>query len=310
MERSDAQKARVGVILGGVSAEREVSLATGRAMLDALKGRDYEVAAIDADRDLPEILTAEGIEIAVLALHGRFGEDGCVQGLLEVMRIPYSGSGVLASALAMDKPAAKRAFMADGIPTPPFKVLTGSDGFCGSLGGLGLGPQVVVKPGSEGSSIGIGFCSSDEELTEAVSAAAAYPGEILLEQMVSGREITVGILDGKALGVLEIVPAEKFYDYTAKYRSDETRYLLPAPIPEDVADRARSLAERAHRVLGCSGVTRVDFILDEEEGLHTLELNTLPGLTETSLVPKLAQGAGLSFVDLCERILLGASLKR
>ncbi|MDR0967182.1 MAG: D-alanine--D-alanine ligase [Myxococcales bacterium] len=311
-DRRDALKRKtIGVLMGGLSAEREVSLRTGKACGDALSSLGYVVRSIDVQRDVAARLVAEGIELAFVALHGRYGEDGCIQGLLESMAIPYTGSGVLASAMGMDKVVSKHLFASHGLPIARDVVLRNPSDLVTFRGAADLpfALPAVIKPSSEGSSVGVTIARDEAELVAAVGKAAALKGDILIEQFIQGREIQAAVLDGEALGAIEIVPASGFYDYAAKYEVNTTRYLFPAPIPSDQYERACQLSLDAHQALGCSGATRSDMILAPDGQLYLLELNTLPGMTATSLLPKIAAGKGIDFPALCERLLLGASLK-
>lgn len=311
-ERRQAMKEKVvGVLMGGLSTEREVSLRTGKACARALSSLGYVVRSIDVQRDVAARLAAEKIDVAFIALHGRFGEDGCIQGLLESMGIAYTGSGVLASAMGMNKVVSKRIFEDRGLPVAPDLILKNPADLKAFRGvaDLPFGLPAVVKPSGEGSSVGVAIARDAVALKAAVDAAARLKGDVLIEAFVQGREIQAAVLDGAALGAIEIVPANAFYDYAAKYEDHATRYLFPAPIAPDEYARACQIALDAHLALGCSGATRSDMILTPEGKLCLLELNTLPGMTETSLLPKIAAGQGIGFPALCERLLLGASLK-
>ncbi|MEW6776632.1 MAG: D-alanine--D-alanine ligase [Bdellovibrionota bacterium] len=303
---------RVGVLLGGLSSEREVSIRSGTAILKALKSKGYRAVPIDARRDLPRHLIAKKVQVAFNALHGKWGEDGCVQGLLEVMGIPYTGSGVVASALCMDKSASKKIFAAAGLSTPSFIEVSipekGAQSFIAKMRSPFPYP-VVVKPAHEGSSVGVGLVERPADFRAAVKAAAKWGRKILVEKYVKGPEVAVAVLGGKALGTVEIRTRRKFYDYKAKYTKGETQYLVPAPIDRIVGRRVMDAAVRAQEVTGCEGLSRVDFILDDGIEPNVLEVNTLPGMTELSLVPQIARAGGMSFEDLCEHILLGARLK-
>jgi D-alanine-D-alanine ligase len=298
---------RIGVLMGGLSAEREVSLKSGAAVHKALIGKGYDAVAIDVGRDLARQLTEERIEAAFICLHGRYGEDGAVQGLLELMGIPYTGSGVLASALAMDKIFAKKVFAASGMTITPYVVV--SRGETVAADALSFQFPVVVKPSREGSSVGVSIVKKGEDLQTAMDGAFRYDREILIEQYIKGREIQVGILDGKAIGAIEIVPKNEFYDFEAKYTDGMAVHILPAPLPPDQYAKLLRAGEDAHRCLGCSGYSRVDFIVTAEGDAYVLEVNTLPGMTALSLLPEIAQGAGIGFADLVERIVLSVSLK-
>lgn len=300
----------IGVLMGGLSTEREVSLRTGKACAEALESLGYRVVRIDVQRDVAQRLLDEKIGAAFIALHGRYGEDGCIQGLLESMGIPYTGSGVLASAMGMNKIVSKRIFEDHGLRTAKDCVLKAADvpAFRGAAQ-LPFPLPAVVKPSCEGSSVGVSIAHNEAELAKAIDEASRLKGDILIEQFIQGREIQAAVLDGEALGAIEIVPEHGFYDYAAKYEVHTTRYLFPAPIPADQYEAACALALGAHRALGCSGASRSDMILTEDGTLYLLELNSLPGMTATSLLPKIAAGRGIGFADLCERLLLGASLK-
>ena len=301
---------RIGVLFGGLSVEREVSIRTGAAVAKALRGLGYQIVEIDVQRDLPARLAQEGIEVAFIALHGRYGEDGCVQGLLESMFIPYTGSGVLASSVGMEKVFAKQIFIAEGIPTPRHVAFRTSADARAGFASLPFSLPVVVKPSREGSSVGVHICKTPEDYERGVDDAAQYAGVLMVEEYIKGREVQGAVLDDEALGAIEIVPAREFYDYEAKYSSGSgTRYLFPAPLPPAQYERVNQVCLAAHRALGCSGATRSDVIAGENGEVHLLELNTLPGMTATSLLPKIAAGRGIDFPALCERLLLGASLK-
>ncbi len=295
--------------MGGLSREREISLKTGKAILKALSEKGYPVIPLDVGSDIAEKLVKEKIECAVLALHGRFGEDGTIQGMLELMRIPYTGSGVLASALAMHKIMSKRFFLCEKIPTPRFEVFQRKEIKKDLAKMTFLSLPVVVKPAREGSTIGVSVVQREEELGPALKKAGEYDEEILVEEFMKGKEITVGIIEDIPLPVIEIVPKSGFYDYHAKYTKGETQYIVPARIPREKYLAAQEVSLKAFQLLGCSGVARVDLMMDENEDPYVIDVNTMPGMTETSLLPKAALYAGIPFTDLVERILLGASLK-
>ncbi len=296
---------RVGVLYGGPSAEREVSLVSGKEVAEALRKRGYKgVSLIDVGPDLPAQLRKRRIDVVFNALHGKIGEDGCVQGLLEVTGIPYTGSGVTASALCMDKVLTKEVLGRNRIPTPPYQVLAG-DGKAASK----LPLPVVVKPRSEGSSIGVTIVRRQRDLASAVREACRSDRDALVEQYVAGKEITVGILNGEALGVTEIKPVKGFFDFKTKYTSGMASHIFPAPLPGALYRKAMRLAARACAVLGCEGAPRVDFRISPEQRLYALEVNTLPGMTPLSLLPEMAAGVGIDFGNLVERILDRAALK-
>jgi D-alanine-D-alanine ligase len=300
---------RIGMLMGGLSTEREVSLRTGEACAEALESKGYAVIRIDAQKDVAAKLIEHKIEVAFNALHGRWGEDGCIQGLLESMFIPYSGSGVLASALGMDKLASRQVFSSNGIPTPTYLSFPTFTAFERHGFTVPFGFPAVVKPTGEGSSVGVTIVRDQDALRAAALSMARFKGAILVERYLRGREIQVGILDDEILGAIEVVPFGEFYDYDAKYKSKKTKYLYPAPIPSHQNRLICDLAYAAHHVLGCRGATRSDFILEETGAVSLLEINTLPGMTAASNLPKIAAGKGIDFPTLCERLLKGASLK-
>lgn len=307
MTKEELKEKKVGVLMGGLSAEREVSLESGAAVYKAFLERGYDAIAIDMGRDLAQILTKESVEVAFICMHGRYGEDGAVQGLLEVMGIPYTGAGVLASALAMNKIFAKKLFQASGLTVAPYRVV--QQGHEPDLATLGFSLPVVVKPSQEGSSVGVSIVRRVEEYQPALEEAFAYDAEILVEQFIKGREIQVGILEERALGAIEIVPKKEFYDYEAKYTPGMADHILPAPLSPDLYRQVLGAGEEAHRALGCCGYSRVDFLVTDEDECYLLEVNTLPGMTALSLLPEIARGAGIGFVELVERILATAALK-
>jgi D-alanine-D-alanine ligase len=296
---------RVAVVMGGKSAEREVSLRTGAAMAQALRRLGYEALEVDAREDLARKLLDLRVEAALLALHGRWGEDGTVQGLLEIMEIPYTGSGVLASALAMDKGLSKVVFQAAGVPTPEFQLLQAGE----APVSLQLAPPLVAKPPREGSTIGVAIAREASEIAGAVAVARAHSADVLLERFVAGRELTLSVLDGEPLPLIEVIPASGFYDYEAKYTAGRTQYVCPAPVESREALEVVRVGVAAYRALGCSGAARVDLILDSAGRPWILEVNTIPGMTPTSLLPKAAAAAGIDFDELVQRMLAGASLK-
>jgi D-alanine-D-alanine ligase len=301
---------RVAVLHGGRSTEREVSLQSGAACAEALRSRGHDVVLVDVDLDVAAKLRAAQADVAFIALHGRWGEDGCIQGLLESMAIPYTGSGVLASSVGMDKVFSKVLFKTLGLPIAEHAVFSPERAAAITVGDLPFGLPCVVKPSGEGSSVGVHIVRDAAALGPACQDAAAYKGDVIVEQYVRGKEIQVAVLDGKALGApIEIVFAGEFYDYEAKYTSSATQYFYPARIPEAHARRVLEAAEVAHRGLECGGVTRTDFIVTADGTPYILEVNTLPGFTSHSLVPKIAAGVGISFPELCERLLAGAALK-
>jgi D-alanine-D-alanine ligase len=294
---------KIGVLLGGLSSEREVSLASGTAILKALHEKGYHAVAVDVGRDVAERIHEQGIEAAFIALHGKFGEDGAIQGMLEVMGIPYTGSGILASALGMNKTVSKQVFSSQGLLVGPYKVIyAGSADKAHSIASQ-LKYPIVIKPHAEGSSVGVSLVFKNEEVTPAVELAFKYGDEILIEKFIKGKEVQVGILGSRALGAIEIVPKRTFYDYASKYEKGMSDHFFPARIPEADYQRTLEAGMAAHRAIGCRGYSRVDFIIDESGVPHILEVNTLPGMTATSLLPEIAKGVGISFPDLVEEIL-------
>lgn len=302
----------IAVLMGGWSAEREVSLRSGKACADALERGGYRVTRVDVGRDIASVLNLLKPDAALNVLHGRPGEDGTLQGLLEIIGIPYSHSGVLASSLAMQKDMAKPLLAAAGIPVPDGVVVTRQEAATKHL----LKPPYVIKPLAEGSSVGVFIVREDhahppQELTR---PDWAYGERVLVEHYIPGKELTCAVMGDKALDVIEIVPAVKFYDYEAKYAPGGSKHLLPAPVKPIVYQEARRLALEAHRALGCRGVTRSDFRYDDSiegtKGLFCLEVNTQPGMTETSLVPELAVHAGITFEELVRWMVEDASLNR
>ncbi len=295
--------------MGGMSSEREVSLMSGKAILKALLDLGYSAQPIEADGRVAERLAEKKIEVAFIGLHGALGEDGSIQGLLEMLRIPYTGSGILASALSMNKLVSRQIFLQNGLAVPQFVFLPGPEGAKRTLSRLPFSPPVVVKPCQEGSSVGVAIASEEKEIFRAAEKAFEFGGGILVEEYVKGREIEVGVLDDAALGVIEIVPKVGFYDYRAKYTEGLAEHFFPAPIPEKDYARVMELGLKAHRLLGCEGATRVDFLYREPGEFFLLEVNSLPGMTPLSLLPEIARGAGIPFSQLVERILLGARLR-
>lgn len=296
---------RIAVLMGGLSAEREVSLNTGAGVLAALLERGRNAVGVDwkPGTSLPHLLAESGAQVVWNALHGTYGEDGAVQGLCACMGIACTGSGILASALAMDKVASKRIFESHAVPTPRWRLLSAEDDGT-SLAGFGL--PMVIKPGNEGSSVGVSIVEDLAEIPAALALARRYHGPVLVEEYIAGTEVFVGILDGQVLGSVEVRPATKFYDYDAKYKRTDTKYLLPPELPADVLVRCEQHALEAYRALDCSGHSRPDLRIDPAGNVFVLEVNTLPGMTKTSLLPKIAAKAGMSYAELCERILASA----
>ncbi|MDD5449850.1 MAG: D-alanine--D-alanine ligase [Candidatus Omnitrophica bacterium] len=298
MEPRDIGK--IGVLAGGPSNEREISLKSGQAVFKALKETSADCVFLDICTGLDEeLLLKSDIDVAFIALHGKFGEDGTVQAILEEAGIPYTGSGPRASRLAIDKVASKEIFTRGGLDvpksaTPPFSSF-----------------PVVVKPQFEGSSIGISIAKNEKELMDGMAAALNYGGRVIVEEYIRGRELTVGILDDEPLPVIEILVNERFYNFRAKYGRDDTRYIVPAKIGPEIYKKAQETGRRAHLLLGCECFSRVDMLLDESSGkLFVLEVNSIPGFTDHSLLPKAAAAAGIDFGRLCLRVIETALRKR
>lgn len=298
---------KIAVLMGGLSAEREVSLKSGAAVQQALLARGYDSIAVDVGRDLAGVLVREQIEAAFIALHGRYGEDGCVQGLLELLQIPYTGSGVLASALAMHKLYSKQTFASAGILTAPFHLFRRGESV--KREELSFDLPFVVKPVQEGSSVGVSIVKEPGQLQPALDEAFRYDDEILVERFIKGQEVQVGILDDRPIGAIEIVPKNEFYDFEAKYTDGMAEHIYPARLAPELYEKALQVGSAAHRALGCSGYSRVDLLVTEAGDCYVLEVNTLPGMTALSLLPEIAaKGAGLSFEGLVERIIESAAL--
>jgi len=285
----------IGVLMGGWSAEREISLVSGAAVAKSLTEAGFEVTPIDVQRDMGALMTRlyPRPDAIFNALHGRFGEDGCVQGVLDILDIPYTHSGLLASALAMNKPMAKRLFADAGIPVPEHKIATADEIIAGDV----MERPYVVKPVNEGSSVGVHIVMEGDNEPVFGDSGWPYGDRVMVEKFIPGRELTVSVVGHKALAVTEILTGREFYDYDAKYADGGSRHVVPAEIEADVTDEAMRLAVLAHQTLGCRGVSRADFRLDGK-ALYLLEINTQPGMTPTSLVPEQAVHTGLSFQDL------------
>ena len=302
---------KVGVLYGGKSAEREVSLMSGAGVCEALRSRGVDAHLFDTGlRGIVE-LAQERFDRVFIALHGRYGEDGTLQGALELLGIPYTGSGTMASSLAMDKIMTKRVWLEACLPTPRYVVIAQDDEVPAAVAAIGL--PLIMKAPHEGSTLGIVRVTEAEHALPAFREARQYDSVVLVEQFMTGRELTVAILgsgaDAQALPVIEIVAPQGNYDYEHKYFSDDTRYLCPAPIESGLAARVADICVRAYRALGCEGWGRADVILDGEGGLWLLEINTSPGMTGHSLVPMAAKAIGMSYPDLCLRILEQARCK-
>lgn len=297
------QFGRIGVLMGGPSSEREVSLKSGKAVYEILKQLGLQAVAIDIQTDnLKEnisLLKSYKINCAFIALHGRFGEDGQIQALLDSLKISYTGSGAQASRLAMDKIASHKIFGAHGLSVPRYKVLEKTDRIvCDNL----IFP-LVVKPATHGSSIGLSIVDKNEELDKAMDLAFGFDEKVIIEEYIRGREVTVGILEEKALPVIEIVPKKRFFDFEAKYQPGLTEYIVPANLEEGIAKKIQESALLAHKLLGCFGFSRVDMILSQDKIPFVLEVNSIPGLTPMSLLPKAAKIAGIEFGQMCLKLI-------
>lgn len=305
--RAPARFGRIGVLMGGPSSEREISLKSGKAIFDSLKSLAMDVVAIDIKTDKREenipLILSQRIDCAFLALHGRFGEDGQVQQLMEELKIPYTGSGVSASQMAMDKISSHKIFEKNGLHVPGYTVVEKATYDQALKTQLRFQFPLVVKPATHGSSIGLSIVDDEASYASAIELAFSYDNRVIVEEYIAGRELTVGILDDKALPVIEIIPKKRFFDYEAKYQPGMTEYIVPAQIDEEVARRVQADALIAHRMLGCFGCSRADIILNKDAIPYILEINTIPGFTQTSLLPKAAKLVGIDFSRLCLRLI-------
>jgi D-alanine-D-alanine ligase len=303
---------RVAVVMGGLSAEREVSLNTGAGVHAALVSRGWDAVAIDwaPNTNLAQMISASGAEVVWNALHGTWGEDGAIQGLCACLQLPCTGSGILASALAMDKVMSKRIFESNGVPTPRWKLLAHDAGHLeADLAALADWPvPCVVKPANEGSSVGVSVVDTRDQLAPALALARQFHGPVIVEDYIAGTEVFVGILNGRVLGSVEVRPKTRFYDYEAKYKRTDTQYLIPPELPAPIIDRAQALALAAYQALGCTGHARPDLRINPAGDVFVLEVNTLPGMTGTSLLPKIAKSIGMDYPTLCEEILETATM--
>lgn len=303
---------KIAIVMGGPSAEREVSLNTGGAIADALEKLGYDITRIDLlPEKLPEVLKEKGIEVVFNAVHGLHGEDGRMQGMLDMLGVPYTGSGVEANVLAMDKVISKQMFILEDIPTPRSIVLAKTlpmDALKEKIESFAL--PVMVKPPEQGSTIGMSKVSVMEELEDALNTAFEYSDKVLIEEFITGREFTVSVLkyrgNTEALPVIEIRPHSGAYDYHSKYTKGATTYIVPAEIDDKTTKLMQEYSCKIFELFGCKGVARVDFMMDSKGELFALEINTVPGMTATSLVPKAAGAMGMSFEEVCERILASA----
>lgn len=303
----EPQSCRVALLAGGASGEREVSLASGDGARQALEEAGFKVEVLDPSKkeDLKTLIDG-GFDVAFICLHGKYGEDGTLQGMLEIIGIPYIGSGVWSSALAMDKIKSKVFYTQAGLKTPPSLTVSSNCGADISKLISYLGSHCVVKPSTEGSALGVFIVDGASEIENAIKQAQKLDNEILVEKYVSGKELTVAVLGNKdpiALPIIEIVPVNEFYDYEAKYTPGASQHICPAVLSKELTGKIQEAAIKAHQVLGCEGVSRSDFILDESGECWILETNTIPGMTGTSLLPDAARAAGISFPELCTKLI-------
>lgn len=313
MSKNITKQTKIGILLGGSSSEKKISMLTGKSVFNALKRLGYNVVKVEVDKTLPFKLREMQIEVVFNALHGTYGEDGIVQGLLELMGIPYTGSGITASAIAMDKILTKHLMTSAGILTPQYVELSKPVSYSELLKESSINLPYIVKPAREGSSIGISKVSVPEELTEALSKAFKYGNRVLVEKFIEGKDITVAIFDDMVLGSMEInISGNKeksFLDYEAKYTEGIEVFSIPPSLQQDIIKTVEEAALDAHQLLGCSFYSRVDFKVATAGRPYLLEVNTLPGLTALSYVPKIAESKGINYDQLVERILQSASLK-
>lgn len=313
MEINDLKElGRIGVLMGGASSERDISLKSGKSVYEAFRQLGVDVVAIDIKSEDAEeninLIKSQNIDCAFLALHGRFGEDGQIQQILDSIDLPYTGSGVDASRLAMDKVLSRKIFESNGLAVPRYRVFEGKS--FPEKWNNHLGLPLVIKPATHGSSIGLSIIDKEQDLKRAVDLAFSYDDRIIIEEYIKGRELTVGILEERALPVIEIIPKKMFFDFEAKYQAGMTDYVVPAQISEEVAQATKDAALKAHQLLGCSGCSRVDLILGKDGVPYVLEVNTIPGLTSTSLLPKAARCVGIEFSQLCLKLIQLAYEKR
>ena len=294
------KKQKIGVLCGGTSSEREISLMSGKAVYKAIKKLGLKVVLIDVNKNVAQKLVKEKIDVAYITLHGTPGEDGTIQGMLELMGIPYTGCGVFSSSASMDKIISKKMFEYAKIPTAAWTIIEKNKPF------KKIEFPIVVKPASQGSAIGISIAKNKKEFEKAVKVAFGFEDRVLVEKYIKGTEITAGVLNAEALPVIEIVPKGKFYDFKSKYIVGQSRHIIPARLPENVLKEVQKIALKVYDEFRCNGTCRVDMIVDKNNDIYVLELNTLPGMTQTSLFPDAAKYAGLSFEDLVLEILKSA----
>lgn len=307
MPVAETEFGKVAVLMGGLSAEREISLLSGNAVLAALKDRGINACGVDVDENIINQLVAGNFQRAFIALHGRGGEDGTMQGLLEVMQLPYTGSGVTASSIAMDKLKTKQIWLSMGLPTPEFYIIDSEQSCEKALEALDL--PLFIKPVLEGSSIGLSKVEKKEELLPAWKRAQQCGGTVIAERWIEGDEYTAAILDDHVLPMIKLETTHKFYDYDAKYNAHDTQYICPCGLPEDIESKFAELARKAFNAVDASAWGRVDFIVDHNNQPWLIEINTVPGLTSHSLVPMAAKQAGISFDELVVKILTMATCK-
>ncbi len=303
MTKGPVTRKRIGVLMGGLSSERDISIRSGLAIYQSLQELGYNSVLVDVGRDIVNVLKKEKIKVAFLALHGGMGENGAMQGLLEVLGIPYTGSGILSSALAMDKEASKKIFLYHELPVAPFIVVKKEKNKKKHFPNPPFELPWVVKPVTEGSSIGVSIIKEENGLIPCLEKTFSLGKRVIVEKFINGKELHIGILGDTVLGGVEVRPSLEFYNYEAKYTSGLTDYIIPPEIDETAYESAKDMSMKAHLALGCSGISRVDFIIDENNSPYILEVNTLPGMTTTSLIPKIAESAGLSFNDIIEEII-------
>lgn len=309
---------KIAVLMGGRSLEREVSLKSGHRVTEALREMNHPVVQLDIDENLVDNLRKEVPDLAYIALHGKYGEDGVIQELLEIMGIPYTGPGVFSSIVGFDKAISKEIFMLEGIPTPPFYALSlGAFKEMGAPGVLGdivkkLGLPLIVKPARQGSALGIKYVKTVEELPQTLIGALSYDYKVVIEKFIKGTEVAVSLLGNdnpQILPIVEIVPHKEFFDFESMYTLGATNYFIPARISEELKQKVEDIALKVHRALNCRDISRVDMIISADGTPYVLELNTSPGMTETSLLPMAAEAAGIGFPELVEKIIQMA-LKR
>lgn len=305
MEKGDLKKKRVAVLMGGRSGEREISLRSGEGVLNSLKRQGFWAIGLDTDKDLAANLRREEIDVVFIVLHGRFGEDGCIQGMLEMLGLAYTGSGVLASALAMNKVASKKIFNATNVATPRFWVIEKDRGLEEQTQEIlrEIHLPLIVKPTSEGSSLGVKTIKKREELLPTIREVIEVYRDAFVEEFIYGTEVTVGILKEEVLPILELVPKSEFYDYKAKYTEGMTEFIIPARLAESVYKETQMMALSAHKVLGCHGFSRVDILVSKDGVPYVHDVNTIPGLTELSDLPAQAKAHGLDYDELILRML-------